>query len=61
MVLGWGEAVAMSVAVAIAINLNLGYTLLQTISFQFKSHKLATISLVLTVFLGLLFGNIISS
>ena len=61
MVLGWGEAVAMSVAVAIAINLNLGYVLLQTISFQFKSHKLATISLVLAVFLGLLFGNIISS
>jgi|GEM_PF-1734453 len=60
-VLGWGEAVGMSVAVAIAIALNLGYVLLQTISFKLKNHKFATISLVLAVFLGLLFGNVITN
>ena len=58
--LGWGEAVAMTVSVLIAQALNLGYLLLQTISFQFKNHKLSTISLLLAVFLGLLFGNIIT-
>ena len=58
--LGWGEAVAMTVSVLIAQALNLSYLLLQTISFQFKNHKLSTISLLLAVFLGLLFGNIIT-
>ncbi|ELS03986.1 serine/threonine protein kinase [Xenococcus sp. PCC 7305] len=58
--LGWGEAVAMTISVAIAIALNLGYVLLQTISFQFKNHKLAAIGLVIAIFSGLLFGNIIT-
>lgn len=60
MLLGWGEAVAMTVSVMIAQALNLGYVLLQTISFQFKNHKISTISLILAVFLGLLFGKMIT-
>ena len=60
-ILGWGEAVAMAVSVTIAQALNLGYVLLQTISFQFKNHKLPVISLFLAVFLGLLFGNMITN
>ncbi|MGK7892746.1 MAG: serine/threonine protein kinase [Xenococcus sp. (in: cyanobacteria)] len=59
-ILGWGEAVAMTVSVMIAQALNLGYLLLQTISFQFKNNKLSAISLFFAVFLGLLFGNIIT-
>ncbi len=60
-ILGWGEAVAMTVSVTIAQALNLGYVLLQSISFQFKNHKLPAISVFLAVFLGLLFGNMITS
>ena len=59
-VLGWGEAVAMTLAVIIAQVLNLGYLLLQTISFQLQNHKLQVFSLFLAVFLGILFGNIIT-
>ena len=59
-ILGWGEAVAMAVSVTIALALNLGYILLQTISFQFKDHKLSTISLFLALFIGLFFGNMIT-
>ena len=57
MILGWGEAVAMTVSVIIAQALNLGYVLLQSLSFQFKNRKLPAISLLLAVVLGLLFGN----
>lgn len=59
-VLGWGEAVAMTLSVIIAQVLNLGYLLLQTISFQLQNHKLQVLSLFLAVFLGILFGNIIT-
>ncbi len=50
----------MTVSVMIAQALNLGYLLLQTISFQFKNNKLPALSLFFAVFLGLLFGNIIT-
>ena len=60
-ILGWGAAIAMTISVMIAQALNLGYVLLQSISFQFKNHKLPAISLFLAVFLGLLFGNMISN
>ena len=60
-ILGRGEVIAMTISVMIAQALNLGYVLLQSISFQFKNHKLPAISLFLAVFLGLLFGTIIAS
>ncbi len=60
-ILGSGAAIAMTISVMIAQALNLGYVLLQNISFQLKNHKLPAISLFLAVFLGLLFGNMISN